>query len=171
MLAATGGCSARKSEEGKGDDTAQQLLPVKYASGFKLSQGDGYICAELTNPWDTTRLLERYILVHKDSALPERLPQGSVVRVPLENTLVFSSVHCSLLQEIGKGDAIGGVCDSRYIYSDSLQNDCAKAGSSMQAAPSHPIWNVFLPCNPRRYSSLHTKTAATADCRKPVFPS
>lgn len=136
MLAATGGCSARKSEEGKGDDTAQQLLPVKYASGFKLSQGDGYICAELTNPWDTTRLLERYILVHKDSALPERLPQGSVVRVPLENTLVFSSVHCSLLQELGKGDALGGVCDSRYIYSDSLQKRLREgrlvdAGSSL----------------------------------------
>ena len=91
MLAATGGCSARKSEEGKGDDTAQQLLPVKYARGFKLSQCDGYIGAGLTDPWDTTRLLERSIPVHKDSALPARLPQGSVVRDTLENTRAFSS--------------------------------------------------------------------------------
>lgn len=136
LLAATGGCSARRNSATGDNETPQQLLPVKYARGFKLSQGMGYICAELAYPWDTTRLLNRYILVHKDSALPDPMPQGTVVRIPLENTLVFSSVHCSLLQELGKSDAIGGVCDSQYIYNDSLQNRLRKgllidAGSSL----------------------------------------
>lgn len=136
LLATLPGCSSHHNKKSDGKDTPLQLLPVKYARGFKLSQGDGYISAELISPWDTTRLLNTYILVHKDSALPNPLPQGTLVRVPLENTLVFSSVHCSLLQELEKGDAIGGVCDSQYIYNDSLQNRLRKgtlidAGSSL----------------------------------------
>lgn len=122
LLATAAGCSARHDRESESNDTPQQIVPVKYARGYKLTQGKGYICAELTYPWDTTRLLNTYILVHKDSALPDPLPKGTLVRVPLENTLVFSSVHCSLLQELGKSDAIGGVCDSQYIYNDSLQS-------------------------------------------------
>ncbi len=136
LLATLPGCSSHHNKKSDGKDTPLQLLPVKYARGFKLSQGDGYISAELISPWDTTRLLNTYILVHKDSALPNPLPQGTLVRVPLENTLVFSSVHCSLLQELEKGDVIGGVCDSQYIYNDSLQNRLRKgtlidAGSSL----------------------------------------
>lgn len=69
----------------------------------------------LRNPWDTLKTLRTYVLVPKDKPLPSSLPEGTVVRVPLSNAVVYSSVHCGLLAELGRSKAIGGVCDLRYI--------------------------------------------------------
>ena len=99
----------------------EEAIPTRYASGFTMWQGEGYRRIEIVNPWDTTRLLRTYILVDANDTLPSRLPEGKVVRTPLRNVLVFSSVHCSLLRELNALDAIGGICDSEYVYVDELQ--------------------------------------------------
>lgn len=134
MLAA---CSHRARHAGTdtGADSCA-VITTEYARGFRLLQGDGYVRADIINPWDTTRLLATYLLIDKDAPLPDHLPQGTVVRTPLANTLVFSSVHCSLLQELDRLNAIGGVCDSKYIYIDPLQQrlrngTLTDAGSSL----------------------------------------
>ena len=76
---------------------------------------DGYSVVTLRNPWDTLRTLHTYVLVPKDRPLPDSLPAGTLVRTPLARSLVYSSVHCGLLADLGVADAIGGVCDLRYI--------------------------------------------------------
>ena len=96
-------------------------VTVAYAQGFRLAQGDGYRRIDIINPWDTTTLLHTYILVNHDDTLPAQLPEGEIVRTPLRNSLVFSSVHCSLLDELECLDAVGGICDSRYIYNAVLR--------------------------------------------------
>lgn len=76
---------------------------------------EGYSVVTLRNPWDTLRTLHTYVLVPKDRPLPDSLPAGTLVRTPLARSLVYSSVHCGLLADLGVADAIGGVCDLRYI--------------------------------------------------------
>ncbi len=88
---------------------------VRYAKGFTLSYFDGYTVADVINPWDTTKLLHRYILVDKAGDLPDSLPQGTVVRVPVESVVPATSVHSSLLKALGCVDNIVGVCDPQYI--------------------------------------------------------
>ena len=48
------GCGT--SSQGNGE-FAEENIEVKYAAGFRLSQGDGYRRIDVVDPWDTTRLL------------------------------------------------------------------------------------------------------------------
>ena len=91
------------------------VIRLRYASYLRMQQHDGYISADIINPWDTTRTLHKYILVEKKSPLPSPMPEGTLVRTPLYRTIVYSSVHCSLLSEWNKLNCIAGVCDLNYI--------------------------------------------------------
>ena len=90
-------------------------LDLRHAENLVMVDYPGYSVATLRNPWDTLRTLHTYVLVPKNDSLPDNLPEGTVVRTPLSKSLVYSSVHCGLLADLGVVDAIGGVCDLRYI--------------------------------------------------------
>lgn len=123
LLGACGGSVGQGSSSGEGDTIrlmyADNLTLVRHAEA-------GYTVAVLRNPWDTLRTLHTYILVPGDSALPAHLPDGTVVRTPLTRSLVYSSVHCALLNRLGAADAIGGVCDLRYLYVPEVTERCAR---------------------------------------------
>ena len=72
----------------------EDTIPLKYAENLLLTKTNDYIKAQLRNPWDTTALLRTYILVEKDKPIPEQLPEGTIVRTPLEKSLVYTAVHC-----------------------------------------------------------------------------
>ena len=74
--------------------------------------------------WDTTRILHTYVLVDKEKSLPADLPEGTLVRTPLSKAVVYSSVHCGLLNQIGALKSIGGVCDLKYIKLQEVQDGC-----------------------------------------------
>ena len=78
----------------------------------------GYTLVTVADPWKGG-VLHRYVLVPKDSVLPDNLPEGTVVRTPVCRALVYSSVHTSLLGELGAIDAVRGVVDSQY-FNDSI---------------------------------------------------
>lgn len=104
---------------------------------LSIRHEDGFTKVDIINPWDTTKLLHTYLLVPRDSEIPKDLPKGTVVRTPVQRVLVYSSVHSSVISELGSPDAIKGVCDSQYFndariskgLSDGTIADC---GNSMQ---------------------------------------
>lgn len=102
-------------------------LRMEYSSLLTLTECDGYVYAQIKNPWDSVGVLHSYILVEKDDELPTNLPEGDVIRIPLSNSVVYTSVHNSLIDEIGAYSAIKGVCDLKYIDIKKLQAD-VKAG-------------------------------------------
>lgn len=121
----------------KGGGTAafnEEEIELRYANLLTLKQGDGYVVAEVRNPWRKSpsnsplqgegRLLHRYVLVPRDSEVP--LPEGegwgraSIIRTPIDRAVVYTSVHTSLFDELGGYDAIKGVCDLEYIYLDKV---------------------------------------------------
>lgn len=114
------GCSNKASQQGN-KTSDEEPVAIEYAQGFRMAQGNGYYRIDIVNPWDTTALLHTYLLVDAQSQLPTHLPDGTLIRTPLRNSLVFSSVHSSLLAELQCLDAIGGICDSEYNYIEELQ--------------------------------------------------
>ena len=86
-----------------------------YAAGFTVRHADSCTLVDIVDPWDTTRLLQRYVLVDRSAPLPDSLPEGTLVRVPLQRVVVYSVVHCGMMEELGVADRIAGVCESRYI--------------------------------------------------------
>lgn len=105
----------------EGGDT----LNLRYAENLQIVKYQHYTQVTLRNPWDTLKTLHTYLLVNKQDSCPSSLPEGTIVR-PLSNSLIFSSVHCGLLQELGALDKIKGVCDLQYIRVPAILESCRK---------------------------------------------
>lgn len=113
IIAILNGC--KNNGQGVKIDSLLDTVPLHYAKNLIMIQGEGYTIAELRNPWDTTKLLQRYIMVSKTEDIPNSAPQGVVVRTPLSNVLVYTTIHCKLIQELGAIEQIGGVCEIDYM--------------------------------------------------------
>lgn len=97
-------------------------IPLRYADNLTLVSYPGYTIATLRNPWDTLKTLHTYILVPASQPLPAHLPEGTIVRTPLRKSVIYSSVHCSLMDKLGAAGCIGGVCDLKYIKLPVIQD-------------------------------------------------
>ena len=107
-------------------------IPFKYAQNITMVRYGDVIKVELANPWGKG-LLATYLLTDTPNALSSSKVEGKgtaqVVSIPLRNALVFTSVHCGLLCELGKEDCIGGVCEKQYIHG--LTKDVIDCGNGM----------------------------------------
>lgn len=122
-------CLLTSCKQSSTDHTTEEgdTIKLDYAELLTLTDHEDYILAQIHDPWNEGNILHTYILVNKEMDMPKALPEGDVVRIPLSNSIVYTSVHCSLIDEIGAYSAIKGVCDLQYIDIEKLQSD-AKAG-------------------------------------------
>lgn len=116
LLSACGGGGRTSSVQ-----TGGTPVELRYAENLTLTEHDGYTEARLRNPWDTTKVLRTYLLVEHDLPLPSGMPEGTVVRTPLSRMLVYTAVHCSLIDQLGASAQIAGVCDFSYIKTESVK--------------------------------------------------
>ncbi|RHJ86618.1 ABC transporter substrate-binding protein [Parabacteroides sp. AM08-6] len=100
---------------------------IHYAQGFTIRHFDDYISVEVRDPWDSTRLLQRYLLVDRNKTVPENLPKGTVVQIPVRNIVVYTSVHAAIIDQLQETDKIIGVCEPRYMDTPSIREGL-KAG-------------------------------------------
>lgn len=100
-------CSGNKTDQA---DASGDTIPLRYARNLTIVEYPHYTQVTIRNPWDTTRVLNSYTLVS------ERQGRKGEVVVPLKKAAVFTSVHCSLLMELGCKDCIGGICEPEYIH-------------------------------------------------------
>ncbi len=92
---------------------------VYYAKGFEISRFDEWTVVNVRNPRDTLKILRSYVLVDKERPLPDSLPEGIIIRTPIEKAVFYTSVHASMVVKMGRIDAIKGVCEIQYV-TDSL---------------------------------------------------
>lgn len=104
---------------------AGDTVDMRYARYLTMVEHEGYTLVDIRNPWDTLRSLNTYLLIDKAKPLPAHLPEGTVVPTPLSKALLYSSVHCSLLQQLDAMQAIGGVCDLKYINLEEIKQQVA----------------------------------------------
>ncbi len=120
LFFACGGGSKTSFHE-KGD-----TLRLQYARNLTIVQYADFTKVELRNPWDTLKVLNTYLLIAKEDSLPAHLPQGVVVRTPVERAVVYPSMHCRLLGELGAEKSVKGVCDLEYIKVSYIQEGYKK---------------------------------------------
>ena len=107
--------------------TAARLLSMQRTADYTL--------VTVADPWKGG-VLHRYVLVPASAQLPADLPEGTVVRTPVKNALVYSSVHTSLMGELDALDAVRGVVDKQYFIDSAIVNGVnagtiADCGNSM----------------------------------------
>lgn len=99
-------CSRSEKAEVLADDGAKYL---------KVEPRGGYVRVEIVNPWQKGELLGAYNLVHRDSVVPDDMPEGQLIRVPVESAVVYSSVHAEGLHEMLADNTIKGVTGAEYF--------------------------------------------------------
>ena len=99
LLALGVGC---KSKHSASAEDALSALRMEYAGRIRIDSSEHYILVRVQNPWDTARILHTYVLVGRETELPEGLPEGTLVRTPVEKALVYSSVHCGFCPNWGQ---------------------------------------------------------------------
>lgn len=103
-----------KKQAGDGGNIVDEYK-IHYAKGFRVDRYAGYTQISVCDPWNSTRLLQTYILVDRSKELPAALPKGILIRTPLKTAVVFSAIHCTTLKELGNLDIVKGVCSPEYI--------------------------------------------------------
>ena len=111
--------------------------PMTYADLLRIEQGNGWTGVEVMNAWEKGQVAQRYILIPRSAEIPSDIPQGTIIRTPLQRAVLFSAVHGALCLDLGCIAQVAGMCDTEYILSDSLQRrikdkEIASLGSSMQ---------------------------------------
>lgn len=134
-IAAVFAIAAASCGGGSSEHSGDRHGTMSHARYLDIQEHEGYTVAEITNPWDTTRLLHRYILVPEDGPLPEGSLQGTVIRTPIDNIIVYSSVHASILDMLGASDRITGVCEPEFMTCPAIREGIA-AGRIMDCGNS-----------------------------------
>ncbi len=128
-------CSGGK--RGSAIELKGEVEPNLYAKGFEIAHYGSFSTISVEDPWDTTKILQCYILVEKGKDLPINLPQGTVVRTPVENIIMYTTIHAAIWEELESLDAIAGICEPEYLTSKAALrmmeegkiHDCGKAAS------------------------------------------
>lgn len=108
-------------------ELSQQDTVITAARLLSMQRAEQYTLVTVGNPWKGG-VLHRYVLVPRENPMPENLPEGTVVRTPIKNALVYSSVHTSLMRELGTMGAVRGVVDKQY-FNDSIIAAGLRSGS------------------------------------------
>ncbi|MBP5338299.1 MAG: ABC transporter substrate-binding protein [Prevotella sp.] len=103
-------------------DEPTDSIAFKYARLIHVAQYDGYRLVTIDNPWKPGKALHRYILVPY-GAIPSH-PQGTVVRTPLQKSIIFTSVHAALVDQLNAREQVAGVADLKYIKVPFVQEGC-----------------------------------------------
>lgn len=106
-----------------------------------IDRGD-FVTAEISDPWNSGRRLAAYALVDRNKDIPQGLDEEfTVVAVPLQRSVIFSSTNSAAIAELGALNAIAAVADGNfYSPSDTVarliaQGRISDIGSSMSPDP------------------------------------
>lgn len=121
IAACSSGHASHNAEAAEGDTLTTA------ATHLTLIDHDSFVEAVITTPWTASEKPWRYYLVPQ--GVDAEAPDGAIiVRVPLERSVVFSSVHTAPIFELGAGEAIAGVADGHFFAPSDTVSKLLSAG-------------------------------------------
>ena len=116
----------------KGEVLHTYVLVPRYADAARSTKETGEASGSTRHDDDGSASLKG----SEEQPLPEDLPDGTVVRVPIERAVVYSSVHAGVMKELGSFSAVRGVCDAQYytmpeVQSGIVDGSIADCGNSL----------------------------------------
>lgn len=142
-------CSSKGSAGKERGDAPDGDTLTHAAELLTLVAHDGWTMAELTNPWDETAKARRYALVERDSEVPAGLGEDvTVVRVPVERSVVTSSVFIAAIDELGATGSIAGVTDAEYVATASVKAAMASGKIADVGTSASPTLETIIEISP-----------------------
>ena len=142
-------CSSKGSSGKERGDAPDGDTLTHAAELLTLVAHDGWTMAELTNPWDETAKARRYALVERDSEVPAGLGEDvTVVRVPVERSVVTSSVFIAAIDELGATGSIAGVTDAEFLATASVKAALASVKIAVVGTSASPTLETIIEISP-----------------------
>ncbi|MDH6355568.1 iron complex transport system substrate-binding protein [Dysgonomonas sp. PH5-45] len=141
-------CKGDKNTHKQNQGIVTTAYEVAYAKGFSVVKTADYTEVTVRNPWDTTKILQKYILVDKQKQLPPDLPKGIVVRTPVSNVVAYSTLHCSTLDELNLIGIIKGVCEPEHIKIPFIKEGIVSGSIMNLGLGSSPDVEKIIDLNP-----------------------
>lgn len=113
--------SCDRNRKGAASDKGILSDTLQYASGIIIKHFDDYTKIDIKNPWDTSKVLRTYILINRSVEAPDNLPSGTIIRTPIKNIVVYTSVHASIIEQLGSQDDIIAICEPAYLTSKKIK--------------------------------------------------
>lgn len=141
-------CSGNKQSAEVEGNVVDTVYTVQYAKGFTVKKYADYKEVTVVDPWDSTKILQRYILVDKTKTLPANLPKGTLIRTPLNSVVAYSTIHCATLNELGVLSTVKGVCEPSYIDIDYIQEGVKNGTIADLGQAANPIIEKIVDVDP-----------------------
>lgn len=125
-------------------------LPVAldYAEGFTIRRFDSYSLLTVNNPWDPSEPLHRYVLAPKNRPLPDSLPEGTLVRTPLERLACLYTTHAGMLDALGRLQTVQAVAEPQYMTLPYIRQGIAAGSIADLGQASTPDIEKLLEIRP-----------------------
>ncbi|GHV29885.1 iron ABC transporter substrate-binding protein [Bacteroidia bacterium] len=144
---------------------------IYFAKGFQIETHDNYTLVTVHNPWKPERELQRFVLVPKSVALPESLPEGILIRTPLERTVSFGAVQCSFFAEFGALQTLVGVCEPDFINIPFVQNGVREGKIADVGQAANPSLEKIIFIEPEALFTAPIEEAGTGQISSLRIPS
>jgi len=104
------------------NEEVKAVAVINYASGFAINYYENYTEVKVKNPWDASKILHTYILIDKTKPQPENLPEGTLIKIPVENIACFYSIDASIIQSLGDENKVKAIAETQYVKIPFLVN-------------------------------------------------
>ncbi|MDP4268809.1 MAG: ABC transporter substrate-binding protein [Bacteroidota bacterium] len=125
LIATFSSCNPAKTKKATGKSKTTRTH-LRYAHGFTVKYFNSYTEVTVRNPWDTTKILQTYLLVDRDAEKPANLPEGVVIKTPIQTVAVCTAVHAGILKQLDKVDNIVAVCEPEFIDLPEIKDGLAE---------------------------------------------
>ena len=116
-------CSCNKlKQNGSTNLVSIENTDITYAEGFTIQHFKEYTLITVRNPWDTTQTMEKYVLVDRKKKIPANLPEGNVVKIPVQRVAMCSSIFAGEYKQFGDIDKVIAVSEPEYFRIPEIQN-------------------------------------------------
>ena len=109
------GCGKSNSKTENQPTNDKTTCNINYAQGFKIEHYTDYTKVIVRNPWDTARIMETYILIDRNKKTPKNLPQGNIVKVPVQRVATCSSIFAGEYKQLGDINKIRAISEPEYV--------------------------------------------------------
>ena len=91
---------------------------IKYAKGFDIQNYKNYKKLIIKSPYPKAKEQFEYVLIPKDSNIPNEVKNATIIRIPITKIVVTSTTHIPMLELLHEENTLVGFPNTQYISSE-----------------------------------------------------
>lgn len=117
-------CNSEKKDSNTKSNTTDSLniVQVKYAKGFKVTEHDGYRLIDVKDPSGESDLNYKYAFVNKGVSKASIPAEYQIVEVPIQTAICMTTLQTSNFIKLNAIDRIVGITSTNFLFNKQLKN-------------------------------------------------